>query len=462
MPLSWRPSIQKGNKPLYLILSHALADDIGSGALSQGTRLPTQRELADDLGIAIGTVTRAYEEAEKRGLIYANGRRGTFVGERPRLRRLLSSLNRSVSVGIDLSRNHPSHRLDPELPPVLHRIARESDCAQLLTYPPPAGLTTHREAGASWMTELGMPANPDDVFVTAGAQNAVMAVFAAETRAGDVVATEEYAYPGIKAVADTLGLQLEGVTIDEEGIVPEALDEVCRNRDVRLIYCNPSLQNPTNAVMSLKRRQDIAAVVEKHNLRVVEDEILSPLLDQRPGFLTGIIPERSFFVISSSKTVAAGLRVGFVAAPRETQQRLLESLQAISLGQPQLMAEVFAQWYEDGTVKKAIAARKRELAWGQDLACEILGSVRLNSHPSSYHLWLHLPDSWTAIDFTREALMRGVSVAPADLFAVERKPTVNAVRLSIGSPSSRELLRTGLEILAGILAGTKRADTVKV
>ena len=92
MTIDWLPEIKKGDEPLYLAITKALADDIAVGRLSQGHRLPTHRELADGLGIAIGTVTRAYAEAEQRGLIHGEGRRGTFVGEPTRGRFALSSL----------------------------------------------------------------------------------------------------------------------------------------------------------------------------------------------------------------------------------------------------------------------------------------------------------------------------------------------------------------------------------
>ncbi len=458
----WKPLIQKGDKPIFMALLRALSGDIAAGRLPQGSRLPPQRELADELKIAIGTVTRVYAEAEKRGLVYGDGRRGTFVGSRSQPRSLLASMAENISAGIDLSKNHPAHWLDPDLTIALNQIARWPDCRQLLLYPPPEGMPSHRLAAARWLKQLGLETKPENLFVAGGVQHALMAVFASETRPGDIIVAEEYTYPGVRAVADMLGLQQLGVPMDDEGMIPEALESVCRNKDVRLLYCNPSLQNPTNAMMSPERRKQIAAIAENYNICVVEDEILSPLLDERPGYITDIIPQRCFFVISVSKAVAAGLRVGFIAAPPSARQKLIDTLQAISLGMPPLMAEIFARWYEDGTVEKTIGLRKRELVWAHQTACEVLHGFEIKSHPSSYHLWLMLPDGWTSQKFATEAQMRGVAVTPADIFAVEGKAGVNAVRLSIGSAPSREHLKTALEIIAAILSGSKRADTVRV
>lgn len=459
---TWRPSIQNAGKPLYLALVKAIANDIDSGRLPKGNRLPTQRELADELKIAIGTVTRAYDEAERRGLIYGDGRRGTYVGEMTRPISHLASLSTGFSMGIDLSKNHPVYALDPALSVALKQIARRPELQQLLEYPPAAGFPAHRQAAAGWIESLGLKVNPDNLFVSGGAQHGLMAVFAAEARPGDIIATEEYSYPGVKAAADIMGLQQVGVAADEEGIIPEALEAVCRKKDIRLLYCNPTLQNPTNAVMSLDRKRQVAAMAEKYNLCIVEDEILAPFMDKCPGFIAGLIPDRTYFVISSSKAIAAGLRVGFVAAPAKARQKLSESMQGINLGLPPLMAEIFTRWYKDGTVEKTIARRKRELAASQQIARDILNGFDFRSHPSSYHIWLKLPEPWTSLHFATETQMRGVAVAPAEIFAVDPKSSLNAIRISIGSAPNREILKAGLNIIADILSGSKRPETVTV
>lgn len=459
---TWKPVIQKSGKPLYMALVKAIVDDIETGRLPKGSRLPTQRELADELKVAVGTVTRAYDEAERRGLIYGDGRRGTYVGELSRPKSLLASLSIGFSMGIDLSKNHPAYAYDPSVAEVLKKISRWPECRQLLEYPPAAGFSEHRQAAAGWIESVGLKVDPENLFISGGAQHGLMAAFAAEGRPGDIIATEDYSYPGVKAATDILGLQQIGVAIDNEGIIPDALDAVCRKKDVRLLYCNPIFQNPTNAVMSLERMKQIAAVAEKYNLTVVEDEILSPFMDHSHGFIAGLIPDRTYFVISSSKAVAAGLRVGFIAAPAKSRQKLSEAIQGISLALPPLMAEIFTQWYKSGIIEKTIVRRKRELAIGQQMARKILGGYDIKSHLSSYHLWLRLPENWTSMDFAMETQMRGVAVAPAEIFAVDPKSSLNAVRISIGSAPNHEILKTGLEIIADVLSGPKRAGVVTV
>lgn len=453
----WHPNIDPAGGPIYLEIVQALSDDIASGRLGGGTKLPTHRELADLLGVAIGTVTRAYAEAERRGLIRSEGRRGTFVGSARSSRSYLAAIAGDAP-GIDMSKNHPDYALDPQVGPTLREIARDKSVQQLLEYPPAAGFDRHREAGAAWFNSLGASGEAGRTYVTAGAQHALSVVVAAETRPGDIIAAEQFTYPGIRAIAEQVGLHLVGLPLDDDGIIPAALETVCRQRKVRLLYCNPSLQNPTDTISPESRRVEIAAICERYGVIVVEDEIMRPMLDEHPGFISGYLPDQGYLVVSASKAVAAGLRVGFVLAPESARQRMIEGLNASCLGVPPLTAELLARWLDDGTVRRVIARRREELAARHALAAEILSDFHFRAHPSGYHLWLHLPEAWTGLKLAMEAQLRGVVITPAEAFAAESGVSTAAVRLSIGVPPSRELLRRGLNTLVDVIRGGAAPD----
>jgi DNA-binding transcriptional MocR family regulator len=453
MNTNWKPSFDVNDELLYLAIANAISDDIDQGTLSAGYKLPTQRDLADQLGVALGTVTRAYSEAERRGLIRGEGRRGTFVGSQPTSRALLTAMSGQAQSGIDLSKNHPAYGLDPELAPALRALARSSKTQELLQYAPAAGLMRHRELGAAWLRKLGAQASPESVFVTTGAQHALSVIFAAETRRGDVIAAERYTYPGVRALAEQLDLQVVAVPTDEQGILPDALDSICRQKAVRLLYCNPSLNNPTNVIYPMSRRKEIAAVAAEHDVMIIEDEIMRPLLDDHPGFIADVLPDQTHLVVSASKAVAAGLRIGFIQAPLKSHQRLIDSLNASCLGAPPFMAELFALWFEDGTMDRTIERRRRDSAARQKVAEEVLGGFRLHSHPCSYHVWLELPDEWSGLKLATEAQLRGIAVTPAEVFAVDRKSPLGAVRLSLVVPPTLDSLRTGLKTVADLLRG---------
>jgi len=454
METTWRPSLERSDQPLYLTIASAISSDIERGCLRSGTKLPTQRDLADQLGVALGTVTRAYTEAERRGLIRGEGRRGTFVGRSESSRSILSEMVKRAAHGIDLSKNHPLYQFDPDLSVTLHRIARGKNAQELLQYPPAAGFMRHREAGARWLTALGARTDPESVFVTYGAQHALSLIMAAEARHGDVIAAEKYTYPGVRAIAEQLGLQVVGVPTDAEGIIPEELDSLCRQKAVRLLYCNPSLQNPTNAISSRKRREDIAAVADQHGFMIIEDEIMRPLLTEHPGYIADMLPEQTFLTISISKSVAAGLRIGFIRAPARTHQGLVESLNASCLGTPPLTAEVFTHWLEDGTLDQTIARRRQDMAARQQLAAGLLAGLKFRNHPVSYHVWLELPHGWTGLKLAMDAQLRGVMVTPAEVFAVDPRLPASAIRLSVSGPPTQDLLASGIQTVVGLLRGT--------
>jgi len=451
---TWRPSLERSDQPLYLTIASAISTDIERGCLRSGTKLPTQRDLADQLGVALGTVTRAYTEAERRGLIRGEGRRGTFVGRSESSRSILSEMVNRASHGIDLSKNHPSYRCDPDLAAALHRIARSKTAQELLQYPPAAGFMRHREAGAKWLTALGAKTDPDTVFVTYGAQHALSLIIAAEASHGDVIAAEKYTYPGVRAIAEQLGLQVVGIPTDAEGIIPEQLDALCRQKAVRLLYCNPSVQNPTNAVSSFKRRQEIAAVADQYGFMIIEDEIMRPFMTEHPGFIADILPEQTFLTVSISKSVAGGLRVGFIRAPARTHQGLVESLNASCLGTPPLTAEVFTHWLEDGTLDQTIAKRLQDMVARQNVAASLLSGLKFRNHPASYHVWLELPYGWTGMKLAMESQLRGVMVAPAEIFAVDPRVPAAAVRLSVIGAPTHDLLTSGIKTVVGLLRGT--------
>lgn len=452
MSISWAPPLPVDGGPLFLAIADALATDLAAGRLTPGDRLPSQRDLADTLGVALGTVTRGYAEAERRGLVRGRGRRGTVVADGGRQRSRLSSL---VDTGglIDLSANHPTSSLDPNLAATLKTLAARSDTAAMLHYPPPDGLVRHREAAARWLETQGVTTAADTIVVTAGAQHGIEVTLAAVAAPGDSIACEPLTYPGVKAVAERLGMRLIPVPADDEGIDPDGLDHLCRAHAIRALYTIPTIQNPTGAMLPAARKRVIADVARRHDLLILEDEIHRPLTTRTTEPFVALASERSFLITSAAKALAGGLRVGFVVGPRAHRTALAESVMASVIGVSPLLAEVFTSWVDDGSAGRTVTARRKEARARQQEAQRMLGSVdgRLRAHPDSYYVWLELPDRWSESDFVREARGRGVAVASGNIFMVAADPT-RAVRIALSAPPSRDHLRAGLQRLAELLA----------
>ncbi|HEX2120075.1 MAG TPA: PLP-dependent aminotransferase family protein, partial [Thermoanaerobaculia bacterium] len=226
----WSPRLQNSEEPIYARIANALERDVRGGLLVAGSQLPTHRDLARRLGITPVTVTRAYAEAAKRGLIEASTGRGTFVRG---VRR--DAMPRTE---IDLSTNVVNIPLPTPSPAILQRAG--SMLASHYAIGP--GSERHRAAGAAW---IGRNTDPAHVVVSAGTQHALFLAFAAMTRPGDTVFTEALTYHGAKAVAALLHLRLEPLPLDRYGLRADAFERACKPRTAKVLYTIPSLHNPT-------------------------------------------------------------------------------------------------------------------------------------------------------------------------------------------------------------------------
>jgi DNA-binding transcriptional MocR family regulator len=434
-----------------LAIAEALADDVASGRLAPGTRLPTHRDLAERIGVTVGTVTRAYAEVQRRGLISGEVGRGSFVR---RGDAVVPSAGEESAAGapIDFRLNLPaSGDGGRRLAETLGQLAR-GPLDELLDYNPEGGLPRHRAAGAEWLKRAGLAVGSERVVVTNGAQHGMAIAFLALAKAGDVVLTENLTFHGMKELAGHLGLVLAGLPTDAEGILPEAFDDACRTQRPRALYCMPNLQNPTAAVMGRPRRKAIAEIARRHDVNIVEDDVYGFLLgDKVSPPLAALAPERTYYVTSLSKCVAPGLRVGYVVAPPGKTEAIISATRATCRMATPLMAEIASRWIADGVAEAFVAFQRREVAARREIATRALAGIPSPAHPMSFHLWIPLPEPWRAEAFVAELKAKGVWVLPAETFAVGRTPAPNAVRVCLGAARGRAAIERGLEVLAATL-----------
>ena len=453
----WLPRIEEGAAPLYLAIADALQKDLESGVLSAGSRLPTHRDLANYFGVTVGTVSRAYAEAERRGLISGEVGRGTFVrGGEVEDHGWGGAAASEESAVIDLSLATPwSIPGEGELlANTLRQISEEHNPDDLLRYDPETATLSQRAGVAAWITRTGMPARPEQTIVTVGAQHAMTVLFSTLLRPGDTVVTGELTYPGMKGIAQMLGLRIRGVVMDREGLLPDSLDVACRESSPKALYCVPTIQNPTCAIMSQERRQEIARVAQTHDLLIVEDDVHAFLLDSAPRPLSLAAPERSIHLSTISKSVTFGLRTGFIVAPDRLVERIRAGVRSTIWMPAPLTTELTARWLTDGTADHIAAIKREEVRARNTLVREVLGSrYDLQGHESALHFWLQLPEPWRSDECVGQAKQRGVLVAGAEAFAIGRQNVPHAVRVCIGSVPQRDDLRRGLEILGEVLEG---------
>lgn len=467
----WEPKISEGPEPRYIAIADAIARDVESGALTDGARLPTHRDLAEKLGVTVGTVTRGYAEAERRGLTEGEVGRGTFVRARSAPEdfglRDPGQIGTETDHGvIDMSLACPWIAPDgqdgKELGQTLQEISRSVDLDALLAYDAGTAAMRHRVIAAEWIGELGLPVPPERVVVTNGSQHGMTVALASSMRPGDTLLTAELTYPGIKAVAAMLGLRLRGVALDEEGIVPESLSAACLATRATALYCVPTIQNPTSATMSSERRERIAEVAREHGLIIVEDDVHAPHAKDRLPPIASFAPERTMYLATLSKWVTFGLRIGFIAAPAVAVERLRSAIRS-SLWMPApLMTEVATRWIADGTAARLSERKLAELEARHGMVREILGSrFDIRTDPRSPHVWVHLPDPLRSDECVAQVRQRGVAIAGAEAFAVGRD-VPHAVRVSIAAVRRREDLQKGLETVGHVLRGSGEVCCVDI
>ncbi len=433
-------SLRRGE--FYNSLADTLEKAIRTGRLPAGSRLPTHRDLAKRLGVAVSTISRAYAEATDRGLIDGAVGRGTFVlplngakpvgsnreGLRPLERLYLPIMQRNDAINLSLNEPHPDGTED-RLRAALRAVTAKGDLSDLAHYQPPQGKLKHREAGAVWLRELGVEAPADNIYVVSGGQTALMTIFLGLARPGDTVLTEELTWPGALSVGRLTGIRMMPVEIDDEGMVPEAFENACQMSRPRFVYTMPTLHNPTTATASQARREEIVRIARANNVLIVEDDAYGFLIEPRVGTYCQMARDITVYLTSLSKSIAPSLRIGFMAVPPRLHRALRAAIRATTAMVSPILLELAEEMIRSGagletTTLQTTIARQR-----QTLAARILGEE--NSAPTSMHFWLRLPPDRGNAAFVADALAQGVAVTPGDAFSLVPGHDPGGVRLCL-------------------------------
>jgi DNA-binding transcriptional MocR family regulator len=370
-------------KARYIRLADMLGASIREGKWAPGAKLPTQRAFAETFGIALATATRTYRELERRGVIVGEAGRGTFVRD-PGVP-LASGFRQTDTEGmVDLVFNMPGDSGDADSLRVgLRQLAAAGDLDSMLRYHPHGGRSHERKIIAASLIQTLGPIDPQHLLVTSGAQHGLAIIGFGVLKHGDAVATDTLTYPGFKSVAALQGLDLVPIAAEQGVMSPDDLDRHCRMRKLSAIYLMPTVHSPLGTVMDEATRLRIVTVARRHDLLIVEDAAYAFLEVAPPPSFVSLAPERTVHVGGFSKSLATGLRLGYVIAPDRHIDRLTEAIRATTWNAPALISGLVTGWIEDGTLRRSEDARRQDGAERQTIFRRAFGDMPRISHPNA-------------------------------------------------------------------------------
>ncbi|GAA1827542.1 PLP-dependent aminotransferase family protein [Agromyces salentinus] len=451
----WTPRLSDAAAPASERLVSALAEDILDGVVAEGERLPAHRALAEQLGVALGTVSKAYAELALRGLVRGTHGRGMFVSYR----------SEPASGSVDLAMNMPPRMLsDRVIAEALASSAGRVDAEVLSACGPPGGRLEYRRTAAAWLASTGLELPAEELVLAHGAQQGIAAVLMAVGQPGRPVPvyTEEVTFHGALSYARLAGHPVHGVPIDRQGLRPDLLDRMLA-RDARtrgggirpVVYVTPTLHNPTGARMCAARRRELVKVARRHDAFIIEDDVYALSEERVAPALVSLAPERTFLVSSASKALSPAIRLGMIKPPCAFRPRVAEAVRSLGLPVSPLICVLLDELVSAGIASTVRTSIRDEGARRTTMAREQFGQALFLAPRTGYHVFLPMPPE-RARRLAAAAQGAGVLVADPDSMLADPSQRAGGVRLSLGGPTIADLSR-GLAIVHGLMGAASAA-----
>ncbi|MEC1420949.1 aminotransferase-like domain-containing protein [Bacillus subtilis] len=447
-PMSWKPSIDKTEKPIYKALAGQLEQDIINGVLLPGTKLPPQRELADYLDLNVSTISKAFKVCELKGLLSASVGSGTFVSYD------------ALSNAYLLEDTKPKHLIGATLPddasyePLLLQLKnmlQDEDFEKWFGYGRAGESLWQKDAAVKLIRTGGFETSVDHILFANGGQNAIAATLASLCKPGDRIGVDHHTYPGLKTVASLLSVQIVPIKSVNNEISPHSLEYACKNENIKGVYLIPDYHNPTASFMSVENRRMVADIAKKYNLFVIEDASYH-LLNKNPlPALASFAPQQVIHIASLSKSLAPGLRLAYVAAPRQYKEPISKALYNLNITVSPLLAELTARTIVSNQFEVLIESHREQTIRRNQIVNRYFAGYTCLGVETGIFRWLMLPGKMTGAQFEELAARHGVQVYAAERFVVGNSCPERAVRVSVCAPKTLEELEQGLMILRRLL-----------
>jgi len=422
---------------------------INTGVYQANSKLPPHRVLADELETTPTTVSKAYKLLAEQNKVESFVGRGTFVCGDSELEAVIQAPEGDADYNFSILQPCLKHNVLPLQAAFQQTYARLP--SELLGYIEHSGHLAHREAGMKWAAEFGLSvSDPDQILLASGAQNALEILIQTYSNPGDCIAVEAFTYPGILSIANLLGRRIVEVAMDSEGMCPTALKDTILNDNPKVVVIVPSHQNPTGVTMPKARRKAIAKVIAAGDIWLLEDDIYGFLNPVMIPAISNYVPDQSFHITSLSKAISPALRCAFIKAPKNEIRRVGACIRtSIWLASP-LNFAVAAQLINSGEAFAMANKQKQLAAQRQAFVAEQLVFLACSSQPSSYHVWITLPEHWRQEHFVMEAKNQQLLVSSGGYFS-QQSDKSNHIRLSLMAIDDEQRFQQGVVSLANLL-----------
>jgi len=471
--------------PLYLQLQRTLRSLIQANEWNPGMRLPAVPDLAQRFKVHRLTVLKALAGLKRTGWVQTVTGRGSFVSDYlPEAPAMLdpdtfpfqgSSLRvREDELGpwlgdtLEAAQNRSLVSFSAAFPPtdllpgdalrrLYTRTMKELE-AEAWVYAAPAGHPSFLDGVAGWLRDEGEPVPPGwGVRTIPGAQAGLALVLESLTIPGDRVLVESPCYVGALALIRTLGREAVPVPVDRNGLNPDRLASILQKGDAKFLFTVPTFHNPTGMTLSRARRERILALTRAHGVTLVEDDTYGDLRfigGRTPSFRSLPGAEHVIHLGSFSKSVAAGLRLGYIIAPDDVLRRLALVQEVHTIALPTLSQAVLGHFLDSGGFRRHLVRIRKSLRERRDAMLEAIQAsfprdAEVTEPKGGMHLWVVLPEDVSALDLHREAISHGLGFAPGPLFFPDGRGT-NCLRLNF-STHAPSVTREAIERLGGLI-----------
>lgn len=442
--LMWNPD-PNSKAPLFRQIALYFEQEIAEGKRQPGSQLPPERKLAQVLGVNRSTITAAYAELRATGLIESRqgsgyrvsetmwgvrtkqipnwkryAERGVFLPSAPLQYRIRQV--RDQPGMINLASGEPSPELYPGelLAEAMSKIPVESS----LSYPEPEGLLALRAEISHYLKEnLHISVCEDEILITAGAQQALHLITQCLLNPGDTVGIEGPSYFYSLPLFQSVGLRILRIPMDKDGLIPDEIVELYSRHRIKMVFTNPTLQNPTGVTLSLDRRREFIEICQKFGIPIVEDDPYHDL------FFDGrrVLPIKAFdnghsvlYIGSLSKTVAPGLRIGWIVGPKSIIDRLSDAKQQMDFGTSTIIQYLASEYLKSEKREHHLEKVRVKLLHRRD---RMQSHLKDFSHlidymepNGSFNIWCRLKKPVSDSDLLEACIRNGVLIRPGGVF----------------------------------------------